>query len=55
LIRFQDVLVSKRFPIKRKLIRRELHRGELRERMRNVVPKLRLAGREFGLVKTEQE
>jgi hypothetical protein len=56
LIRFQDVLVSKRFPIKRKLVRRELHRGKLRERMRNVIPKLRLAGRELiGLVKTEQE
>jgi hypothetical protein len=56
LIRFQDVLVSKRFPVKRRLIRRELHRGELRERMRDVVPKLRLAGRQLiGLVKAEQE
>ena len=47
LVRISDVLVGKRFPIKRKHIRRELHRGFIRDRMQQAISELRLQGR-FG-------
>jgi hypothetical protein len=45
LVRVRDGLVSRRFAVVRQDIRRKLHRGFLRTRMRNVIPKLRLASR----------
>jgi hypothetical protein len=48
-VRFDNVLVARRFPIMRRVIRRKMHNGEFRPRMQNVIAQLRLAGRRLGI------